>query len=127
MMFWPRKEEKPRPKPAATERRLEARLDKVFPVYLEGERGLGMGIARNISTGGLFVETRTPHPIGSTVRVTFVSDQGDLSAVAEVRYVCHLLGRSRDPERGPLALRGMGMRFVRFEDGDGERPFGTVQ
>jgi hypothetical protein len=126
-MLWPRKEEKPAEKPTASDRRFEARLDKVFPVYLEGERGLGMGIARNISTGGLFVETRAPQPIGTQVRITFPSDSGDMVAVAEVRYVCHLLGRSKDPERGPLALRGMGMRFLRFEIGDEGRVTGTIQ
>jgi hypothetical protein len=77
-----------------------------------------MGIARNISIGGLFVETRAPQPIGSQVRVTFTSDSGDMTAIAEVRYVCHLLGRAEDPSRGPLALRGMGMRFIYFEAGE---------
>ena len=45
--------------------------------------GVGMGIARNISTGGLFVETRAPQPIGTQVRVTFPSDHGEMVAVAE--------------------------------------------
>lgn len=77
-----------------------------------------MGIARNISIGGVFVETRAPQPIGSQVRVTFTSDAGDMTAVAEVRYICHLLGRAQDPSRGPLTLRGMGMRFIYFEPGE---------
>jgi hypothetical protein len=97
------------------ERRQEPRLDKVFRVYLEGERGMGLGIARNISEGGMFVETRAPQPIGSQVRVTFPSDAGEMVAIAEVRYVCHLLGRSPASDRGPLALRGMGVRFLYFE------------
>ncbi len=97
------------------ERRNDARLDKVFRVYLEGEHGMGLGIARNISEGGMFVETRAPQPIGSQVSITFPSDSGEMSAVAEVRYVCHLLGRTPASERGPLALRGMGVRFLYFE------------
>ncbi len=97
------------------ERRQSPRLDKVFRVYLEGERGPGLGIARNISEGGLFVETRVPQPIGSQVRITFPSDAGEMSAVAEVRYVCHLLGRTPASAHGPLALRGMGVRFLYFE------------
>jgi hypothetical protein len=99
---------------AAPERRSNPRLDKVFQVYLEGERGGGMGVARNISEGGMFVETRDPQPLGSQVRVTFPSQAGDMIAVAEVRYVCHLLGRS---STGPLpgAIRGMGVRFLYFE------------
>ena len=101
--------------PDAQERRLAPRLDKVFRVYLEGERGMGLGIARNISEGGMFVETRAPQPIGSQVRITFPADSGEMSAIAEVRYVCHLLGRTPVSERGPLALRGMGVRFLYFE------------
>ena len=102
-------------KPEASERRTDTRLDKVFRVYLEGEHGMGLGIARNISEGGMFVETRAPQPIGSQVRITFPADTGEMSAVAEVRYVCHLLGRTPVAERGPLALRGMGVRFLYFE------------
>ncbi|HEX9400487.1 MAG TPA: PilZ domain-containing protein [Anaeromyxobacter sp.] len=104
--------------PEAHERRDATRLDKVFRVYLEGERGMGLGIARNISEGGMFVETRAPQPIGSQVRITFPAESGEMSAVAEVRYVCHLLGRTPVAERGPLALRGMGVRFLYFEADD---------
>ncbi len=101
--------------PGPVERRLAPRLDKVFRVYLEGERGMGLGIARNISEGGMFIETRAPQPIGSQVRITFPSDAGEMTCVAEVRYVCHLLGRTPASELGPLALRGMGVRFLYFE------------
>jgi hypothetical protein len=101
--------------PEAVERRSTPRLDKVFRVYLEGERGMGLGIARNISEGGMFVETRAPQPIGSQVRITFPSDGNEMSCVAEVRYVCHLLGRTPACDRGPLAMRGMGVRFLYYE------------
>lgn len=120
-MLWSRRESRKSTAVAAaasSERRSDTRLDKVFRVYLEGDRGCGLGIARNISDGGMFVETRAPQPIGSQVRVTFPSDAGEMVAVAEVRYVCHLLGRApRDQEAPTLALRGMGMRFLYFEEG----------
>lgn len=106
-------------KQAGVERRGAARLDKVFRVYLEGERGCGLGIARNISDGGIFVETRSPQPIGSQVRITFPSESGEMLAVAEVRYVCHLLARGEGRFPGPLAQRGMGLRFLYFEVGEG--------
>jgi hypothetical protein len=106
--------------PGAQERRQAPRLDKVFRVYLEGEGGMGLGIARNISEGGMFVETRAPQPIGTQVRITFPSDSGEMACLAEVRYVCHLLGHAPS-RRGPLALRGMGVRFLYFEaSGAGE-------
>jgi len=97
------------------ERRAEPRLDKVFPVWLEGEHGCGRGVARNISEGGMFVETSTPHPLASQVKITFPSQAGDMTAVAEVRYVCHLVGRvSREAETHG-SVHGMGVRFLYFE------------
>jgi hypothetical protein len=113
-MLWPLKHAGAGREKADPERRATARLDKVFPVYLEGERGGGLGVARNISDGGMFVETRTPAPIGSQVRVTFPSDAGEMIAVAEVRYVCHLLAGVADDGR-PATMRGMGVRFLYFE------------
>jgi hypothetical protein len=97
------------------ERRAAPRLDKIFPVYTEGDRGEGMGVARNISEGGMFVETRNPHPLGSQVRITFPSQGGEMTAVAEVRYVCHLLGRARGDALVHAAVHGMGVRFLYFE------------
>ncbi len=113
-MLWPLKYVSVGRDKVGPERRTAARLDKVFPVYLDGERGGGLGVARNISNGGMFVETRTPAPIGSQVRVTFPSDGGEMTAVAEVRYVCHLLAGAADDGR-PATMRGMGVRFLYFE------------
>lgn len=118
-MLFSRKEA---PDAGSPERRNDTRLDKVFRVYLEGERGMGLGIARNISEGGMFIETRAPQPIGSQVRVTFPSEAGEMSCLAEVRYVCHLLGRTPASQRGPLALRGMGVRFLYFEADEAAPP-----
>ncbi len=97
----------------AEDRRSAPRLDKAFPVYLDGDRGGALGIARNISQGGMFVETRNPEPLGSQVRITFSAPGGEMTAVAEVRYVCHLLGRGRGGETS--AVRGMGVRFLYFD------------
>jgi hypothetical protein len=100
------------------ERRSAPRLDKVFSVYLAGDGGDGLGVARNISDGGMFVETRDPYPLGSQVRITFGSGGGEMTAVAEVRYVCHLLGQADEnagPNERPVAVRGMGVRFLYFE------------
>jgi hypothetical protein len=112
-----------RERPASTneDRRGAPRLDKVFPVYIEGSRGGALGVARNISAGGLFVETRDPEPLGSQVRITFPADAGEMTAVAEVRYVCHLVGQVGERAPRPAAVRGMGVRFMYFE-ADGARP-----
>jgi hypothetical protein len=103
---------------SSAERRGNERLDKVFAVWLEGERGEVHGIARNISPGGLFVETPVTQPIGSEVRVNFSPSGGGIIAVGEVRYVCHLVGRRAPGSDGPdvpVGVQGMGIRFVRFE------------
>ena len=115
-MSWFRRavEEEGAAPPKASDRRGGSRLDKVFPVWLEGQHGCGMGIARNISEGGMFVETATPHPIGTQVQVSFPSEAGDMTAVAEVRYVCHLVGR-RVGQDVQASVHGMGVRFLYFE------------
>jgi hypothetical protein len=115
-MSWFRREVEQESEPRSTvaDRRAGDRLDKVFPVWLEGHHGCGMGIARNISEGGMFVETSTPHPIGSQVHVAFPSDAGDMIAVGEVRYVCHLVGR-REGQEVHASVHGMGVRFLYFE------------
>ena len=97
------------------ERRAEPRLDKAFPVRLEGDRGGAVGIARNISRGGMFIETRDPLPIGGQVHVTFSAASGEMTAVAEVRYVCHLIGCVAGAAHRHAAVRGMGVRFLYFE------------
>jgi Tfp pilus assembly protein PilZ len=96
------------------ERRKTNRFDKVFAVYLSGQMGLARGIARNISHGGMFVETREPFPLGSEIWVTF-ADEGtgsEMSVLGEVRYQCHL-NYAGPP--GANALRGMGIRFLQFD------------
>ncbi len=100
------------------DRRTTTRLDKVFAVWLEGQRGEIRGLARNISPGGLFVETPQTEPIGSEVRVNFTTDGGGIVAVGEVRYLCHLVGRKAPGSEGPdvpVGVQGMGIRFIRFE------------
>lgn len=111
-MVWPWKGT---PGNEEAERRSSGRLDKVFPVWLEGDRGGAHGVARNISPGGLFVETPVTQPIGSQVRVTFEGGPAEMVAVGEVRYVCALTGQPASPGRGPVGVRGMGLRFLYFE------------
>ena len=109
---------KPTEVTSSPDRRTTTRLDKVFAVWLEGQRGEIRGLARNISPGGLFVETPQTEPIGSEVRVNFTTDGGGIVAVGEVRYLCHLVGRKAPGSEGPdvpVGVQGMGMRFIRFE------------
>lgn len=96
------------------ERRRSSRFDKVFPVYLVSADGIGRGIARNISEGGMYIETRTPLPLGGQVSVRFVDDRFgvEITAASEVRH--HLLLEFARAEGETGALRGMGVRFLYF-------------
>jgi Tfp pilus assembly protein PilZ len=97
------------------ERRASMRFDKAFPVYLSGDEGLTRGIARNISDGGMFIETREPYRLGSRIKVTFVSSEmnTEITLVGEVRYQCFLSYGADDQSESQL--RGMGVRFVELE------------
>ena len=72
------------------------RLDKAFPVFLEGERGVAAGIGR----------------LGSRVRVTFTSPSGGAEMVleGEVRYQCFINFTRADAVRA--GMRGIGLKFV---------------
>lgn len=101
------------------DRRRAGRFDKVFAVYLLGDNGIARGIARNISDGGMFIETREPFPLGSKIWVTF-TDEGtgsELSAHAEVRFQC-FLNYAGPP--GANSVRGMGVRFLQFDAKGGD-------
>lgn len=100
--------------PTAREQRQSSRFDKVFPIYLTSQQGVCRGIARNISEGGIFIETRDPHPLGGRLTVSFTDDEAgvEISVISEVRYQCVLEYGS---QRGqPVALRGMGLKFMEF-------------
>jgi hypothetical protein len=106
------REHEGRPAPARREPRFPSRLDKAFPVYLEGERGVAAGIGRNITQSGMFIETREPYPLGSRVRVTFTSPGKGPEMVleGEVRYQCFINYARAD--RARAGMRAIGLRFV---------------
>ena len=56
----------------------------------------------NVSLGGVFVETRTPPPLGSTAEVHFLVREGQIRTEGVVRHV----------EPG----RGVGLRFTTIKD-----------
>jgi hypothetical protein len=88
------------------------RLDKAFPVFLEGDRGVASGIGRNITDSGMFIETREPYPLGTRVKVTFSSPHGgaEMTLEGEVRYQCFINFARSDASRA--GMRGIGLKFV---------------
>jgi hypothetical protein len=100
-----------------SDRRRALRFDKVFAVYITTADGMTRGIARNISSQGLFVETREPVPLGGKVRVTFVGeDHTEMTCLCEVRYQVALAYGQKDGREGHT--RGMGLRIVAYETKD---------
>ena len=71
-------------------------------------------VARNVSAGGIFLESTDPLPLGARIRVCFMTpDEGaEIVAVGEVKnhyfmnYVAGGVTRS---------VAGMGVRFLGFE------------
>jgi len=62
---------------------------------------------RDVSLGGLFVETAKPRPVGLTAKVDFLVQEGQIRADAVVRHVkpgC-----------------GLGLKFTAVSDGDRPR------
>jgi hypothetical protein len=97
-----------------SDRRQVLRFDKVFTVYLTTPEGMTRGIARNISSMGLFVETRESLPLGGRLKLTFCSDDGtEMTALCEVRYQVALNYGSADAV--PAGTRGSGLRIVAYE------------
>lgn len=88
------------------------RLDKAFPVFLEGDHGVASGVGRNITDTGMFVETREPFALGTRVRVTFTSPAGgsEMTLEGEVRYQCYINFARTDSTRA--GMRGIGLKFV---------------
>jgi len=72
-------------------------------------------IARNISSGGIFLETRDPLPIGSQLRMRLGHGFGvsQITALGTVKnqYYLHYASPS-----GKGFMSGMGVRFDGFED-----------
>lgn len=84
------------------------RVDVRVPVDILCSKGIRLtGKTRNVSEGGMFVETALLLPVGSPVRC-------DVSLADSPIEVFGRIAWSRP--RHPLAAAGMGIQFVGFED-----------
>ncbi len=105
------------PAPAeAGDQRAHLRFDKAFPVRIEsilfGEMAC---VARNVSEGGIFVETRDPLPLGARVRVCFLTpdETGEIVALGEVKNHYFInFGQAGET----VSVTGMAIRFSGFDD-----------
>ena len=75
-------------------------------------------VARNISTGGMMIETPLPFPLGTALTVAFEIPDSHAAITARAEVKNHYAFNYCDGGE-PRAARGIGVRFVEFlEDGD---------
>lgn len=96
------------------ERRAAVRFDKVIPVTLSTPGyGETRAVARNISTGGMMVETPLPFPLGSEVLISFDGRDAQSSIRARGEVKNYYAFNYCDGDE-PRAARGIGIRFLEF-------------
>ena len=99
----------------ARDQRQHLRFDKVFPVRIEsvlfGEMSC---VARNVSAGGIFLETSDLLPMGARVRVCFLTpdESAEIVAVGDVKNHYFINYAQKGAAR---SIAGMAIRFVSFE------------
>ena len=97
------------------EKREHLRFDKVFPVRVESILfGDAACVARNVSAGGIFLETREPLPLGSRIRICFLTpdESAEIVALGEVKNHYFLNFHQGGVQK---AVSGMAVRFLGFE------------
>jgi len=106
----------PLPTPAARDQREHLRFDKVFPVRVESILFGDLGcIARNVSAGGIFLETPEPLPLGARVRVCFLNPEENAEIVALGEVKNHYFVNYTDKGE-TRSVTGMAVRFTGFEN-----------
>jgi hypothetical protein len=100
------------------ERRRFLRFEILAPVKVDSPaHGEVRCVARNISEGGICLETRDPLPLGSEVSVYFGAEEETvMMAIGRVRNHYFL---NYGPENAPRSFVGMGVRFSAFHDAEG--------
>ena len=93
---------------AAGERRTSARAELVVRVSYSSVDEIFSEFARNINEGGIFIETETPHPVGSEVSIHFMLPGCDrpIAAISRVAWTS---------PGGPNEAAGMGLRFEQLD------------
>jgi len=91
-------------------------MNTLFPVMVEtAMQGFINCVARNISGGGMFLESRELLPLGSTISIYFSLPRGGAGITAQGRVKNHYY-LNYQTEDGLQAVTGMGVKFTQFED-----------
>jgi Tfp pilus assembly protein PilZ len=97
-------------------------MDKLFPVLVESPLfGFKSCIARNISAGGIFLETNEPLPLGSAIRVYFSLPQSTEGIAASGLVRNHYYLNFASQGGTTSTVTGMGVRFTQFESNGEQR------
>jgi uncharacterized protein (TIGR02266 family) len=87
--------------------RLGVELSVSFEIATGGPHGFYTGITEDIGTGGIFLSTPQTLPVGTKMRVSFLVEEREIAAEAEVRWV-----READASQSVGVTPGMGLRFI---------------
>lgn len=95
-------------------RRKDLRITKVLSLDYEKAGSLIKSCSRNVSTGGVFIETPKPYPVGETfiLELYLLEDTKPVRAKCQVRW-------SRPA--GKSESSGMGVKFVEMREDDQEK------
>ncbi|HEX9813358.1 MAG TPA: TIGR02266 family protein [Myxococcota bacterium] len=93
------------------ERRNSPRADVVVRVNYQTVDSLFSEFARNINDGGLFVETDTPQPIGTSVELEFKLPGAD----RPIEVVGNVVRSIDADQAAPDGIPGMGIEFENLD------------
>lgn len=100
----------------AADKRIHIRFDMLFPCVLASELyGETQVVVRNVSAGGMLVQTPDVLPLGSVVTVHFRMEDSDDEIVARAEVKHHLCLNFAVPGEEPRAAKAMGLRFLDFD------------
>ena len=104
------------PVAVAGDKRIHIRFDMLFPCVMASELyGEAQVVVRNVSAGGMMVQTADILPLGAVVTVHFRMSDCDDEIVARAEVKHHLCLNFALPDAEPRAARGMGLRFLDFD------------
>lgn len=101
------------------ERRTAPRFEVETKVKVESPRGIQRYTSLNLSTGGIFLESEKPLPVGTEITLKFdLPGSGAVQAKGVVKHHHPLLVFIEGV--GQKVLQGMGIAFLRLE-GEGSQ------
>jgi type IV pilus assembly protein PilZ len=93
------------------ERRISPRADFVVRVNYQTVDSLFSEFARNINDGGIFVETDTPQPIGTSVELEFKLPGAD----RPIEVIGNVVRSIESDQATPDGVAGMGIEFENLD------------